>query len=52
MIKNKEFDKAKRKTMIFLAKAEADICLSCPLPNCDKNVCARFKKLKKELKIK
>lgn len=44
--KKTEFDADIR----FTPSDEALICLSCPLPECNKFVCKRFKEEKKKLK--
>ncbi len=37
---------------IYTPTAEADICLNCPLKECSKDKCERFREEKKKLKTK
>lgn len=47
--KQTEFDKG---IGIYKPSAIANICLSCPLPKCDKSVCKRFNEEKRKIKGK
>jgi hypothetical protein len=49
------FAKTERASELYVpnernASAEALICLNCPLPDCDKKVCKRYKEEKRKLK--
>lgn len=48
--RNGEFEKEFNK--ITTPSAIANICLSCPLPKCDKSVCKRFNEEKRKIKGK
>ncbi len=37
---------------VYTPSPEADICLNCPLKECSKSTCERFKEEKKKLKTK